>query len=75
MGCFFSCLMILRAPFAQASSASADFLATDLCGSPNTTNQQWNTFPSALNGPNLQDMASNNPDWTTQLIMTLKAVH
>lgn len=56
---------------AAASSSLAAFIVPDFRGSPNSTHQEWNNFTSALNGPNLPDVANNNPNGTAQLIQTV----
>jgi hypothetical protein len=53
-----------------ASTAIAGFVVPDFRGSADSTYQEWNTFTSALNGPNTPDVANVNPNGTAQLFQT-----
>lgn len=52
-------------------TASADFITPDFRGDSDSTYQQWDVFTSALFGPNLPDIANNNPNGTAQLVQTI----
>lgn len=53
-----------------APPAHAGLVAPGFRGGADTTYQEWNTFTSALNGPNLPDVGNSNPNGTAQLFQT-----
>jgi hypothetical protein len=55
---------------ALLTPAHAGLVAPGFRGGADTTYQEWNTFTSALNGPNLPDVGNSNPNGTAQLFQT-----